>query len=418
MDTYVIDGGEKLYGKVQAQSAKNAVLPLLAAAILTDEQVRIRGVPVIADVENMLRILVEVGCKISRKNGYVQIDSSNAISHEIPARLTKELRSSVFMLGSVLTRFHKAKISYPGGCDIGLRPIDLHLLGLRRLGVEIVEEGGFIECTAERLKGAEILLDFPSVGATENIMLAAVKAEGLTIIRNAAKEPEIVDLQNFLNAMGAKVHGAGGGTVIVEGVKRLHGVDYTPIGDRIEIGTYLIATAICGGEIQTSGVFAENIAALLHKLRENGCKIYAKNDRIELQSSGRLQSVNILETMPFPGFPTDLQAQYASLCCTANGTTLIVENLFETRYKYAGELKRMGADITVRDRTAVIRGVKRLHGARVTAGDLRGGAALVLAALGAEGKSTVCDLSHVDRGYESFEYKLKKLGAKIKRVRV
>ena len=418
MDTYVIDGGEKLYGKVQAQSAKNAVLPLLAAAILTDEQVRIRGVPVIADVENMLRILVEVGCKISRKNGYVQIDSSNAISHEIPARLTKELRSSVFMLGSVLTRFHKAKISYPGGCDIGLRPIDLHLLGLRRLGVEIVEEGGFIECTAERLKGAEILLDFPSVGATENIMLAAVKAEGLTIIRNAAKEPEIVDLQNFLNAMGAKVHGAGGGTVIVEGVKRLHGVDYTPMGDRIEIGTYLIATAICGGEIQTSGVFAENIAALLHKLRENGCKIHAKNDRIELQSSGRLQSVNILETMPFPGFPTDLQAQYASLCCTANGTTLIVENLFETRYKYAGELKRMGADITVRDRTAVIRGVKRLHGARVTAGDLRGGAALVLAALGAEGKSTVCDLSHVDRGYESFEYKLKKLGAKIKRVRV
>ena len=418
MDTYVIDGGEKLYGKVQAQSAKNAVLPLLAAAILTDEQVRIRGVPVIADVENMLRILVEVGCKISRKNGYVQIDSSNAISHEIPARLTKELRSSVFMLGSVLTRFHKAKISYPGGCDIGLRPIDLHLLGLRRLGVEIVEEGGFIECTAERLKGAEILLDFPSVGATENIMLAAVKAEGLTIIRNAAKEPEIVDLQNFLNAMGAKVHGAGGGTVIVEGVKRLHGVDYTPIGDRIEIGTYLIATAICGGEIQTSGVFAENIAALLHKLRENGCKIHAKNDKIELQSSGRLQSVNILETMPFPGFPTDLQAQYASLCCTANGTTLIVENLFETRYKYAGELKRMGADITVRDRTAVIRGVKRLHGARVTAGDLRGGAALVLAALGAEGKSTVCDLSHVDRGYESFEYKLKKLGAKIKRVRV
>ena len=418
MDTYVIDGGEKLYGKVQAQSAKNAVLPLLAAAILTDEQVRIRGVPVIADVENMLRILVEVGCKISRKNGYVQIDSSNAISHEIPARLTKELRSSVFMLGSVLTRFHKAKISYPGGCDIGLRPIDLHLLGLRRLGVEIVEEGGFIECTAERLKGAEILLDFPSVGATENIMLAAVKAEGLTIIRNAAKEPEIVDLQNFLNAMGAKVHGAGGGTVIVEGVKRLHGVDYTPIGDRIEIGTYLIATAICGGEIQTSGVFAENIAALLHKLRENGCKIHAKNDKIELQSNGRLQSVNILETMPFPGFPTDLQAQYASLCCTANGTTLIVENLFETRYKYAGELKRMGADITVRDRTAVIRGVKRLHGARVTAGDLRGGAALVLAALGAEGKSTVCDLSHVDRGYESFEYKLKKLGAKIKRVRV
>ncbi len=418
MDTYIIDGGERLYGKLQAQSAKNTVLPLLAASVLTDEQVKIRGVPTITDVENMLRILSEVGCQIKRKNDCAVIDSSNAVSHEIPPRLTKELRSSVFMLGSVLTRFRRAKISYPGGCDIGLRPIDLHLAGLKRLGVKITEEGGYIECEAERLVGAEILLDFPSVGATENIILAAVKAEGITVIRNAAKEPEIVDLQNFLNAMGANVRGAGGGTVVIEGVKRLHGIEYTPIGDRIEAGTYLIAAAICGGEIEINGVPPENIAALLHKLRENGCKIHTKNDKIILASSGKLKSVDLVETTPFPGFPTDLQAQYSALCCTAKGTTLVVENLFETRYKYAAELKRMGADVTVRGRTAVIRGVEKLHGAKVTASDLRGGAALVVAALGAEGQSTVIDLSHIDRGYADFEYNLKKLGAKIRRVRI
>ncbi len=418
MDKYIIDGGEKLYGALRMQSAKNTVLPLLAASVLTDEQVKIRGIPPIVDVENMFRILSELGCNIKRQKDCAVIDSSNAVSHEIPPRLTKELRSSVFMLGSVLTRFGRAKISYPGGCDIGLRPIDLHLSGLKRLGVEITEEGGYIDCKADNLVGAEIMLDFPSVGATENIILAAVKARGLTVIRNAAKEPEIIDLQNFLNAMGANVRGAGGGTVVVEGVKKLYGVDYTPIGDRIEAGTYLIAVAVCGGEIETQGVRAENIAALLHKLRENGCKIHTKNDRIVLRSDGRLQAVPLVETMPFPGFPTDLQAQYSALCTVAKGTTLVVENLFETRYKYAAELKRMGADITVRDRTAVIRGVERLHGARVTAGDLRGGAALVIAGLCADGQSEVLDLSHVDRGYADFEYKLKKLGAKIRRVRV
>ncbi len=417
MEKYIIDGGVKLKGKIRAQSAKNAVLPLLAASILTDEQVKIRNIPIINDVENMLRILSEVGCKIKRQKDCAVIDSSNAVSHEIPARLTKELRSSVFMLGSVLTRFHRAKISYPGGCDIGLRPIDLHLAGLKRLGVKIVEKDGYIHCEADRLIGAEILLDFPSVGATENIILAAVRAEGITIIRNAAKEPEIIDLQHFLNAMGAKIHGAGGGTIVIEGVRRLHGVEYTPIGDRIEAGTYLIATATCGGEIEVQGVFPENIAALLHKLRENGCKIHIKNDRIYLTSDGNLKSVNLVETMPFPGFPTDMQAQYAALCCTARGSTLIVENLFETRYRYAAELKKMGADITVRDRSALIRGVERLHGACVTAGDLRGGAALVLACLKAEGRSSVMDISHVDRGYADFEGKLKKLGAKIRRVK-
>ncbi len=418
MDKFIIDGGEKLYGKVRVHSAKNTVLPLLAASVLTDEQVKIRGVPAINDVENMLHILSEVGCVIKRQKDCAVIDSSNAVSHEIPTRLTKELRSSVFMLGSVLTRFRRAKISYPGGCDIGLRPIDLHLSGLKKLGVEIVEKDGYIHCSAERLQGAEILLDFPSVGATENIILAAVKAAGITVIRNAAKEPEIADLQRFLNAMGAKVRGAGGGTVVVEGVERLHGVDYTPIGDRIEAGTYLIAAASCGGEMEIEGVPAENIAALLHKLRENGCKIHTKNDKIELYSDGKLKSVNLVETMPFPGFPTDLQAQYSALSATAKGATLVVENLFETRYRYAAELKRMGADITVRGRAAFIRGVEKLHGASVTAGDLRGGAALVVAALRAEGQSSVMDLSHIDRGYAEFEGTLRNLGAKIKRVRI
>ena len=418
MDKFIIEGGGKLYGRTEIQAAKNSVLPLLAASVLTDEQVTIRDVPAISDVENMLHILSELGCGISRTADSVIIDSVNAVSHEIPARLTKELRSSVFMLGSVLTRFRRAKISYPGGCDIGLRPIDLHLAGLKRLGVKIEEDKGYITCSCDKLSGADILLDFPSVGATENIILASAKAEGTTVIRNAAKEPEIVDLQNFLNAMGGRVSGAGGGTVVVEGVERLHGIEYTPIKDRIEAGTFLIAAASCGGEIEIEGVPQENIAALLHKLRENGCKIHIKNDRIILRSDGRLFAADLIETTPFPGFPTDLQAQFSALACTTSGTTLVVENLFETRYKYAGELKRMGADITVRGRNAVIRGVERLHGACVTAGDLRGGAALVIAALKAEGESCVVDLSHVDRGYADFEYKLKKLGAKIRRVRV
>ena len=418
MEKLIINGGQRLYGSLEIQRAKNAVLPLLAASILTDETVRIRKLPKISDAENMLHILRELGCRIECDGTDAVIDSSNAASHEIPAVMTREIRSSIFMLGSVLTRFHRAKIAYPGGCDIGLRPIDLHLSGLKKLGVDISEEGGYIHCRADCIKGAEIVLDFPSVGATENIMLAAVKAQGKTVIRNAAKEPEIIDLQNFLIRMGARVSGAGTADIVIEGVDALHGADYIPMGDRIEAGTYLIATAICGGEIETKGVFCENLAALLHKLRENGCKIHTENDTIILRSDGNLSSVDLVETSPFPGFPTDLQAQYATLSCLARGTTLVVENLFETRFKYASELKRMGADITVRGKTAVIRGVAALHGASVTAGDLRGGAALVLAGLAAEGRTEVLDLSHVDRGYGEFERKLRLLGARVRRIKI
>lgn len=416
MDKFIIDGGNKLFGTVSIESAKNSVLPLLAASVLTDEQVIIRHIPAISDAENMLKILQELGCKIRFENDTVVIDGKNAACHEIPARLTRELRSSVFMLGSVLTRFGRAKISYPGGCDIGLRPIDLHLSGLKRLGVDIREENGYILCEAKKLKGADILLDFPSVGATENILLAAVKAEGETVIRNAAKEPEIVDLQNFLCSMGAKVRGAGSGTIVVQGVKVLHGVEYTPIKDRVEAATYLIAAATCGGEVTTEGITEENIAALLHKLRENSCQIHIKSDKITIKSNGILRAAHLVETMPFPGFPTDMQAQYCALAATARGATLVVENLFETRYKYAAELKRMGADVTVRGRTAIVRGVNALHGANVAAGDLRGGAALVIAALKAEGRSVVSDLFHIDRGYAKMAEKFTALGANMTRV--
>ncbi len=418
MDKYVIDGGRRLFGAVALQSAKNSVLPLLAASILTEKRVVIRDTPQISDVLCMAQILRELGADVRFSGGNTIIESADATSHEISSVLTGELRSPVFMLGSLLTRFHRALIAYPGGCDIGLRPIDLHLNALKQLGVGISERDGCIFCECEKLRGAEILLDFPSVGATENIMLAAVKAEGRTVLAGAAKEPEIVDLQNFLNAMGAKVAGAGSDVIEIEGVQELGSVTYKPMKDRIEAGTFLIACAVCGGEVETSGLKGENLRLLLHKLRENGCKIHTKNDKIRIESSGRLRCNRRIETMPFPGFPTDLQAQATALNAGADGGALIVENLFETRFKYVPELQKMGADIQVKGRNAFVRGVRKLHGASVVAGDLRGGAALVIAALGAEGRTEVLDLSHIDRGYADFRGKLKSLGAEIRRVRV
>lgn len=417
MEKFVIKGGAKLFGEVGIQSAKNAVLPLLAASVLTEERVEIGRCPRIADVLNMVGILGELGCETHFDGDTLCIDGADAANHEIPAALAKELRSSVFMLGSVVSRFGRARIAYPGGCDIGLRPIDLHLNGLRRLGVSVTEDGGYIDCTCSRLRGAEVLLDFPSVGATENLLLAAAKAEGTTVIRNAAKEPEIVDLQNFINRMGGRIRGAGTAVIVVEGVKKLHGTEYTPISDRIEAGTFLIACAMCGGGIAVKNTEPENIASLLHKLREISCKIRAENDKIYIECGKRL-SPKIVETSPYPGFPTDLQAPMTALACVCEGATVIVENLFETRFKHVPELIRMGADITVRGRSALIRGVPRLRGADVFASDLRGGAALTLAAISAEGESAVTDLRFIDRGYSSFEYKLRALGARIRRVRI
>lgn len=417
MEKFVIEGGRPLYGEIEIQSAKNAVLPLLAASVLTEERIVIHNCPRITDVLNMAQILEELGCRTSFTDGALTVDPSDAANHEIPAALAKELRSSVFMLGSVLSRFGRARIAYPGGCDIGLRPIDLHLGGLRRLGVRIEEEGGYINCTCGKMRGADIVLGCPSVGATENIMLAAVKAEGTTVIRNAAKEPEIADLQNFVNRMGGRISGGGSSTVVVEGVKSLHGAEYTPVSDRIEAGTFLIASAMCGGELVLKNARAENLSALLDKLREISCKIHAIDDKIYIKSGARF-SPKLIETSPYPGFPTDLQAPMTALACICGGSTVVVENLFETRFKHVPELIRMGADITVRGRSAFVRGVPRLHGADVCAGDLRGGAALALAAISAEGRSTVTDLRHIDRGYSEFEYKLRGAGARIRRVRV
>ena len=416
MEKYVINGGNKLFGSVKIQSAKNSVLPILAASVLTDGKVTILNVPHISDVRNMVKILTRLGCKAVFKGEEIIIDSSSADCFEIPSGLAHELRSSVFLLGSLISRFKMAKIAFPGGCDIGLRPVDLHLTGLKRLGVEITEKNGYILCKCEKLTGNEIMLDCPSVGATENIMLAAVKAEGITVIKNAAREPEIEDLQRFLNAIGAKVRGAGSGTVTIEGVKTLYGTEFQPISDRIEAGTFLAATAMCGGEIQLECGGAENISSLLHKLRENGCNIHIKNDKIILESSRRLTSVKSIETQPYPGFPTDLQAQITALCCICKGQSIITENLFETRFKYVPELRKMGADITVINRSAFVRGVDRFKGATVVAHDLRGGAALVLAALAAEGRSEVLEISHIDRGYGSFEQKLHLIGGDIERV--
>lgn len=417
MEKFVIEGGRPLYGEIEIQSAKNAVLPLLAASVLTEERIVIHNCPRITDVLNMAQILEELGCRTSFTDGALTVDPSDAANHEIPAALAKELRSSVFMLGSVLSRFGRARIAYPGGCDIGLRPIDLHLGGLRRLGVRIEEEGGYINCTCGKMRGTDIVLGCPSVGATENIMLAAVKAEGTTVIRNAAKEPEIADLQNFVNRMGGRISGGGSSTVVVEGVKSLHGAEYTPVSDRIEAGTFLIASAMCGGELALKNARAENLSALLDKLREISCKIHAIDDKIYIKSGARF-SPKLIETSPYPGFPTDLQAPMTALACICGGSTVVVENLFETRFKHVPELIRMGADITVRGRSAFVRGVPRLHGADVCAGDLRGGAALALAAISAEGRSTVTDLRHIDRGYSEFEYKLRGAGARIRRVRV
>lgn len=417
MEKYIIEGGRPLFGEVEIQSAKNAVLPLLAAAVLTDERVVIHKCPRIADVLNMVGILGELGCNTKFDGNDLVIDSADAANHEIPSSLAKELRSSVFMLGSVVSRFGRARIAYPGGCDIGLRPIDLHLNGLRRLGVCVSEGGGYIDCSCSKIEGAEVVLDFPSVGATENIILAAAKAKGTTLIRNAAKEPEIVDLQNFINRMGGKIRGAGTATVRIDGVRKLSGTEYTPVSDRIEAGTFLIASAMCGGEIAIKNADADNISSLLHKLCEISCKISTKDDKIYIRSGRRL-SPKLVETSPYPGFPTDLQAPMTALACVCDGSTVIVENLFETRFKHVPELIRMGADVTVRGRSAFVRGVGSLKGADVIAGDLRGGAALTLAAISAEGLSTVTDLSHIDRGYSDFEYKLRGLGARIRRVRV
>lgn len=416
MKEYIIEGGLPLDGQVEVCAAKNSVLPLMAASILTDEIIVLHDCPDISDVDSMIKILEGLGSKIIKNGRDIIIDNSSVSVAQIPVSLAKELRSSIFLLGSLLSRLKEAKVAYPGGCDIGLRPIDIHIAGLRELGIEIQEQGGYIICNSQNARSADVVLDLPSVGATENLMMSAVFLKGKTVIRNCAKEPEIYDLQRFLNAMGAKIRGAGTSVIVVEGVDALHGTEYTPIPDRIVAGTYLIAAAMCGGNVELVNVNAEHISSLISKLSKTTCKIYIKNDRILIKSRGRQKSLDCIETMYYPGFPTDLQSQMMAMQSVSKGTSVIVENIFETRFKTAGELKKLGADITIKGRVAVVRGVRELVGGEVLAADLRGGASLVLAGLVAKGQTTVKDIHHIDRGYEDMAKVLSSLGANVRRI--
>lgn len=417
MEAFYIKGEKPLYGELTIGSAKNACLPILAGAIMCDEDLIIENCSYFTDINNMILILQSLGCQTKIDGNNLYINSKSAYSHIIQEEYTKKVRSSVFMLGSLLTKFKRAHIAYPGGCNIGTRPIDLHLKGLRALGVKITERHGFIDCDGENMKSGMVHLDFPSVGATENIMMACVKLKGTSVIYNAAKEPEIVDLQNFINSMGGKISGAGTSTITITGVKKLKATTYKPIPDRIVTGTYLIACAMTGGHIKLNNVVPEHNLALTSKLKQCGCQVNFASNYIELKSSGNLKSCAV-ETQPYPGFPTDLQNQMLSMLTICSGTGIVIENLFETRYKIFGELTKMGADITIRDRMALIKGVNNLYGATVTASDLRGGAALVLAGLVAKGYTTVEDVYHIDRGYKNIETDLNTLGAEICRINI
>ena len=415
MGKFVIEGGKRISGKIKAERAKNAVLPILAACILTDDEVKIKDCPDIADVKNMLKILGALGAKYRFDGNDLVLRCDGINDYEVPESLSKELRSSIFVSGALCARLRRAELSMPGGCNIGKRPIDLHIAALKALGVTTRESENGVSFKCEKLTGGKITLKIPSVGATENAMIAAATAEGETLILNAAREPEVKDLADFLCALGGKVYGAGTKTVRVEGVKKLHAAEYTPVSDRIEAGTYLVAAAITGGEIEISGVSGENISALIGKLCDNSCKLLIKNDIIYLRGARRRKPF-YLRTGFYPLFPTDMQAQFTALAAASGGVSVIEESVFENRFAYAAELNKMGADVSVRGETAIVRGVKGFHGAAVKAADLRGGAALVLAALNAEGFSVVDGVSHIERGYVRMEEKLKSLGAQIVKI--
>ena len=416
MEYLIVRGGNKLCGQLDISTAKNAVLPILAGCILCEGEVFLEDFPMYEDTKNMLHILETMGAKTKFVNGGVKIDASSIYKPEIPQEMASKLRSSIFSLGAILGRFKKAKVGHPGGCTIGSRPIDLHIKGLEALSAKIIDRHGYLNCDGKNMKGAVVSLDFPSVGATENIMMASVLIKGKTQIINSAKEPEIIDLANFLNSMGAKIKGAGSSVIEIEGVKRLHSCTYRPIADRIITGTYLIAGAMTGGEITLSKTNAEYLYSLISKLKNNGCKIYINGDKIHMNCDKRLKSIAKVETLPYPGYPTDLQPQMMSLMSICRGSSIIVENLFETRYKHVPFLNKMGADIVVNDRTALIRGVPMLYGAEVESTDLRGGAALVLAGLVAQGCTKVTNIGQIDRGYEHIEKDLQTLGANIERI--
>jgi UDP-N-acetylglucosamine 1-carboxyvinyltransferase len=417
MQQIVVEGGARLEGEVRISGAKNAVLPILCATLLADAPVAIGNVPNLFDVKTTLRVLAELGAAITMDDAFdLSIDPRSVNSHVAPYELVKTMRASVLVLGPLLAKFGAAEVSLPGGCAIGSRPVDLHLKGLRALGAEITVENGYIMARADRLRGARHVFDMVSVGATENVLMAAALAEGRTVLENAAMEPEIVDLAECLNTLGANVSGAGTGRIVVEGVQRLHGGHHSVLPDRIETGTFLVAAAMTGGRVTTTHARPDTLDAVLDKLREAGADMECDADRITLDMGGRRPRAVDITTAPHPGFPTDMQAQFMAMDCIAEGVGVINETIFENRFMHVQELQRLGADIRIDGPTAVVRGVERLGGAPVMATDLRASASLVLAGLVAEGETTIDRIYHLDRGYADIERKLSALGARIRRV--
>ena len=416
MSQLLVRGGRSLRGEVTVQGAKNSVLPILAATLLARGPVELLGCPHLRDVDASVRILKHLGCDARWEGDSLVVDTAGLNQCEISDILMREMRSSAIFLGAILARCGQADLSYPGGCELGPRPIDLHLTGLRELGAEIREEGGVLRCQAPHLAGRELILSMPSVGATENLMLAACGAEGTTVISNAAREPEIVDLQMFLNACGARVQGAGSSSVTVEGGRTLHGCTYACMPDRIVAATYLCALASTGGCVRLLGARERHLATVTAALREAGCAITADETGIAAVCRQRPRAVRPVRTAPYPGFPTDAQAVLMAALLRSRGATVFEENIFENRYRHVDELTRMGAQIRVSGRVAVVTGVETLHGAPVRCTDLRGGAALCVAALGAEGETRVSEICHIDRGYEDIARDLTALGADVVRV--
>lgn len=416
MSVLVIEGGRQLDGEISVQGAKNAVLPILAAAIINGGENVIHNCPRLCDVEKTMQILKHLGCGAERDGDTLTVNSKDMTGDTIPDELMRQMRSSIIFMGAIAARFGRACVSMPGGCEIGNRPIDLHLKALRQLGITITEEHGYINCTADKITGANIHLDFPSVGATENVMLAACMADGTTVITNAAREPEIVDLQKFLNKMGAKIKGAGSSDITIEGVDKLDKAEHRVMPDRIAAATYLTAAAATGGRVTVNDAQPDNMEAILTALRDMGCRVDVHDNRIYLSAKRRLKSIPMLRTMPYPGFPTDIQSPFMTLASVADGTSVIVETIFENRFKHIEELKRMGADIQVDGRVAIVRGVESLSGAKVNARELRGGAALVIAGLCADGITRISDIEYIDRGYANIENCITKIGGKIKRI--
>lgn len=415
MSHYVVRGGQALRGEIPISGAKNSVLPILAATLLNGGRNVLHNCPDLRDVRSAIRILEHLGCKVIREGDTVTVDSAVVDRWDVPHELMREMRSSVIFLGPVLARCGKARLSLPGGCEIGQRPIDLHLSALRKLGVSIREQGGDILCEASDLHGRDVILSFPSVGATENTMLTATACPGVTRVINAAREPEIADLQLFLQKAGATVQGGGESVITLTGETPRRDVEHTILPDRIETATFLCAAAACGGEVTLTNTEPEHVGTVIQCLLEAGCHIARAGRTITLRAESPLSGMSTVRTMPYPGFPTDAQAPLMAAACTGAGTTLFIETIFENRFRHVSELARMGADIRVSGRTALVTG-KPLRGARVRSTDLRGGAAMVVAALAARGESIIEDLNHIDRGYEGLEQKLTALGADIRRV--